>query len=140
MTKADVSVARANPALEHAVDSAVSPLTPDEGGLPSVSAFTTELPPEARMMLDGVGTDAVLNQTLANQDNMQAPHNWFDPSMLFDDSSAFPRTTPMDQIDPGFVPEFYGVDAEEPMAKCVMPNNDEDWRSFLNEAAWGPEQ
>lgn len=125
--------------------SAISPLTPDEPLFPCSSAFTAELPPEARMMLDGVGADDVLDRTLAGQEGGNNP-NWLDPCNFLD-TMALHRFDSMAGVDDGFVADLYGNGAEDSMpSKCAMPNTQNsmdgglDWRSFINDSMWANDQ
>ncbi|OAA49660.1 hypothetical protein NOR_01583 [Metarhizium rileyi] len=66
------------------------------------SIFTTDLPAEARMILDGVGADDVLCQTLANQTIFDAGdfnQPWMNPTAFYD-PSTMPRTTQINMADP----------------------------------------
>ncbi|KHN93815.1 uncharacterized protein MAM_08342 [Metarhizium album ARSEF 1941] len=110
------------------------------------SAFTTELPAEARMILDGVGADDVLCQTLASQELFHGhgdfAQQWMDPSALCDPSSL-PRGPQMGVLDPGLVPNLYGAGPTDHMAsKCAMPTptDDESWSAFINENIWTTDQ
>lgn len=125
--------------------SAISPQTPDEPLFPSGSAFTTELPPEARMMLDGVGADDVLDRTLANQEDGNTS-NWLDPSNFLD-TMTLHRFDSMTGVEDGFVADLYGSGADDSMpSKCAMPNPQNsmdgglDWRSFINDSMWTNDQ
>jgi hypothetical protein len=90
------------------------------------------------MILDGVGADDVLGQTLASQDIMNGQNGlaqtWMDPAAMYN-SSAMPRSTQIDAL----VPELYGHGSTDPMVpKCNMPTaaDDETWQTFINESMW----
>lgn len=98
------------------------------------------------MILEGVGADDVLCQTLAGQDlfNGQGDFTqpWMDPSVVYD-SSSMPRVPSMNGVDPGLVPNLYGNGATDSMAsKCAMssPTDEESWNVFINENIWTADQ
>lgn len=122
---------------------------------PTGSAFTTELPAETRMLLEGIGADDVISQTLANQDGFynqgQFQQNWVDPTHFMCQASM-PRT--MDQVDPALVPDLYGNGTNYGMAsRCAMPTtaatfapdapasaDDESWKAFIDDSMWPIDQ
>ncbi|KAG6019095.1 hypothetical protein E4U41_003408 [Claviceps citrina] len=120
------------------LDSSILPQALNEPDFSTGSAFTTELPPEARMIMDGVGADAVLDQTLANLDLGNFSTTWLDTAN-FPYNMYFPRTEPMAPND-AFAPELCGNVAEGSMAaKCSNEPFCEgglDWRSFINDCMW----
>ncbi|KAK2609133.1 hypothetical protein QQS21_002360 [Conoideocrella luteorostrata] len=122
--------------------SAWSPRSPEDTILPSGSAFTTDLPPEARMLLHGVGADAVLDETLANQDGYDTV-SWLDPLNMFDPSTTL-GTTATDGADSGFVADLYGNGSDGSMpSKCAMPTQnlpDVEWGAFIDDSMWPQEQ
>ncbi|KAH0599145.1 hypothetical protein MHUMG1_03260 [Metarhizium humberi] len=139
------------PATTPSLDSTLTADTPSDSFEPittpgDASAFTTMLPAEARMILEGVGADDVLCQTLAGQDlfNGQGDFTqpWMDPSVVYD-SSSMPRVPSMNGVDPGLVPNLYGNGATDSMAsKCAMssPTDEESWNVFINENIWTADQ
>ncbi|KAG6012483.1 hypothetical protein E4U43_007783 [Claviceps pusilla] len=130
------------------LDNAISPHSLYEPSTyPTTSAFTTELPAEARMMLDGTGDDAVMEHTFANLDQGYFP-DWLTPENLFDNAS-FPRTDPMFGVqESGFMTmtDVHGSVAEESIGpKCAMPVSQNafdglEWRNFINDSMWNNDQ
>ncbi|KAG6002843.1 hypothetical protein E4U21_002728 [Claviceps maximensis] len=111
----------------------------------NTSAFTTDLPAEARMMLDGTGDDAVMDHTFSCFDQSYFP-NWLASDNLFDNVS-FPRT----DLRPGvheasFMSDIQGSMGEEAIGpKCNMPNGQNtfdglEWRNFINDSMWNNDQ
>ncbi|KAG5985358.1 hypothetical protein E4U55_004582 [Claviceps digitariae] len=111
----------------------------------NTSAFTTELPAEARMMLDGTGDEAVMDHTLGSFDQGYFP-DWLTPENLFDGVS-FPRSDTMFGLhDGGFMSDVHGSMAEESIGpKCSMPSSQNaldglEWRNFINDSMWNNDQ
>ncbi|KAG5926805.1 hypothetical protein E4U42_002942 [Claviceps africana] len=108
------------------------------------SVFTTELPAEARRMLDGSGDATAMDCALDTFDQCYYP-NWLTPDSFFD-SASFPRTDPMFGVHDGsFMADTQGNMVEEPSAKCTVPNNQNtfdglDWRTFINDSMWNTDQ
>ncbi|KAG5948401.1 hypothetical protein E4U53_006294 [Claviceps sorghi] len=130
------------PVLDHAM-SPRPPLYEPSSYSNSTSVFTTELPPEARMMLDGPGDTAGMGCALDTFDQCYFP-SW--PDDLFD-SASLPRTDPMLGVhDGGFMADVHGSMAEEPLSgKCTVPNSQNafdglDWRNFINDNMWNTDQ
>lgn len=108
----------------------------DFGG--SSSAFTTELPNEARMMFAGMAPTA---QDPYSQASM------FDPAMTMDWISGTPQPQYFDpKLDRNDGGMFDAANAMQSPALQWDPTlsgaqaNDDDWNDFINEQAWGETQ
>ncbi|KAG5953822.1 hypothetical protein E4U58_000281 [Claviceps cyperi] len=123
-------------------ENAISPQSLYEHSFPSSSAFTTELPAEARMMFNGIGADGAMDPTklmggLEDGYDGYFPE-WMNPDTLFD-SVSFPRSYSSMHPSDGFGEEHNGNGAEDPTgAKCTMPHSQPlfdgvEWRNFIND-------
>lgn len=110
------------------VDSAMTaPETPVDGTFSRHSVFTTELPPEARMLMGGFGADDVMGQTIASQE-------WMDPMQMYQMSYDPSMQPPSDQP----MPNYFATSGESMPSKWAMPTTtDEDnWAAFMNDSAF----
>ncbi|OAQ66474.1 hypothetical protein VFPPC_08024 [Pochonia chlamydosporia 170] len=134
----------ATPNLDNTV-TADTPIDSVESmAVPSGSVFTAELPPEARMILTGVGADDVLDQTLAGQDLMfgtdESAKAWGEQMPW--ETSSYPQAGQMESVDPELMPDLYGNGTPDSMpSKCAMPTaaDDEAWATFMNDSMFAKE-
>jgi hypothetical protein len=119
-----------------------------EQTLPFGSAFSSELPPEARMLLGGVGADDTLNQTLANQGAMNQQNDlaeaWMQSIFAYSPSSM-PRTAQMEMADSGLLQDALTNPPTADFmssngAVSAAPGDDDGWRTFINETMWNLDQ
>lgn len=116
------------------MESALSPGTPLDFGSSHGSAFTTELPPEAKMLMEGMGMgmDNVYGQTMYSPD-------WTSSNPYFDFNDL---SRPVKTGDPqdGYVPDYFGSEPS-PQFKWDPSSGgmDDSWDTFINDAAWANE-
>ncbi|KAG6094470.1 hypothetical protein E4U31_006263 [Claviceps sp. LM219 group G6] len=125
-------------------ENAISPQSFYEHSFPGSSAFTTELPAEARMMFNGVGADGALDPMKLMGGGLEDRYDgyfpeWMNPDTLFD-SVSFPRSYPSMDLSDDFGAEHHGNGAEDPMGanKYTMLNSQPsfdggEWRNFIND-------
>lgn len=124
-------------------DSALSYTPLDYGPPSSGSAFTTELPPEARMLIGNMGMDGTYGQQLMYTPEWPSPNNaYFD----FNDLSQPMKTVDShDGFVPDYAPDYFGIEPtpQPPTARPPTPfpqtgsgSTEESWDTFINDAAW----
>ncbi|PHH86889.1 hypothetical protein CDD83_9626 [Cordyceps sp. RAO-2017] len=110
------------------IDSAMGPETPMDFGPAGASAFTTELPPEAKMLMGGLPMDPSFGQFVYD-------HDWTATPACFDFGQT-PRDMKVDDAHPqeAVMPEYFPQDYMSPFT----PNAglDESWDAFIDETSW----
>ncbi|KAM4056616.1 hypothetical protein HRG_003485 [Hirsutella rhossiliensis] len=111
------------------MDSAMSPGTPLDFGSSGGSAFTAELPPEAKMLMGGMGMDNAYSQV------MYSPE-WASPNPYYDFNDMSRPVKTGDAHD-GLVPDYFGNEPT-PQFKWDPASGgvEESWDTFINDAAW----
>lgn len=99
---------------------------------PNESAFTTELPPEAKMLMGGVDMSHAFTQNMYNQDWMNQGQQYYD--------SEIPRAVKLEDAEHDPYPDLFDSTAPsmkwDPMAQNPNPVDD-SWESFIDDNAWG---
>lgn len=99
--------------------------------------FITELPPEARMLLAGVGTDAIIVKTPTIQETQE--HQMGLNPQTMHDPLAMLQTTQNSIKGTGLVPKHCGnianhIIASKHFMPCIL--DDDPWQSFFNDSIW----
>ncbi|POR33376.1 Uncharacterized protein TPAR_06428 [Tolypocladium paradoxum] len=138
---------RDTPALTRATTSAMAAGTPSfDGGMTagtpmdfgsSPSAFTAELPPEARMLLGGMmGMSGGYGQAMYGQ-------QYSNPTQYYNPSEAPDPVKPEEPHDATRLGgEYVSDDSTSPMKWDPSSQNvtEESWNTFINDAAWRHDQ
>jgi hypothetical protein len=101
---------------------------------PTESAFTTELPAEAKMLMGGVDMTQTFPQNLYGQE-------WMNQGPYYD--AEIPRAVKLEEVEHDPYPDLFDNTAPpmkwDPMTQAANPVDD-SWESFIDDNAWRNEK
>ncbi|KJZ77159.1 hypothetical protein HIM_03480 [Hirsutella minnesotensis 3608] len=113
------------------IDGTMTSGTSLDFGAPSGSAFTAELPPEAKMLMGGMGMDGVYG-------SMPYSPAWASPSPFYD-MGDFNGSMKPGEMNENLFPEYFNGEASPMKWEPSAGGLDESWDAFINDAAWPKE-